>query len=243
MTTSATLRSYNSTGLVIAMSVIGAWLAGLTFWLTHPVEGVADIPWAIFAVALQTFLSTGLFITAHDAMHGTVAPRNRSLNDLIGGLAVRLYALFSFSELRQHHGLHHAHPGESGQDPDFHDGTHRSFFGWYLGFMRRYLTWQQVVGMAVIFNLLVHVANLSTINVVLFWVVPALASTFQLFYFGTYLPHRRPQSPDDPHHARSSNFAPWLSLLTCYHFGYHREHHEHPEVPWWQLPTIRWEQP
>jgi len=48
------------------------------------------------------------------------------------------------------------------------------------------------------------------------------------------------QGDDDPHHALSSNFPPWLSLLTCYHFGYHREHHEAPGVPWWRLPELRW---
>jgi hypothetical protein len=41
------------------------------------------------------------------------------------------------------------------------------------------------------------------------------------------------------HNARSSSMPIWLSLLTCYHFGYHWEHHEYPYVPWcacgWRL--------
>ena len=32
----------------------------------------------------QTWLYTGLFICAHDAMHSTLAPRNPKLNDMIG---------------------------------------------------------------------------------------------------------------------------------------------------------------
>ncbi|MFA9473554.1 MAG: fatty acid desaturase [Filomicrobium sp.] len=27
-----------------------------------------------------------------------------------------------------------------------------------------------------------------------------------------------------------------MSLLTCFHFGYHHEHHLQPDVPWWRLP-------
>jgi fatty acid desaturase len=35
-------------------------------------------------VLLTTFFYTGIFITAHDAMHGLVSPSYRKLNDVIG---------------------------------------------------------------------------------------------------------------------------------------------------------------
>jgi beta-carotene ketolase (CrtW type) len=41
-------------------------------------------------VALQTWLSTGLFITAHDAMHGTLAPGRPHWNRAVGGLCLML---------------------------------------------------------------------------------------------------------------------------------------------------------
>jgi beta-carotene ketolase (CrtW type) len=68
---------------------------------------------------------------------------------------------------------------------------------------------------------------------------PALLSTLQLFVFGTWLPHRpHADAPfADRHRARSQRWPTWLSLLTCYHFGYHWEHHAHPHVPWWRLPA------
>ncbi len=77
-------------------------------------------------------------------------------------------------------------------------------------------------------------------NVLLFWALPAVLSSLQLFIFGTYLPH----VPDDPafndrHNARSNDYPAWLSLLTCFHFGYHHEHHLYPGVPWWRLPKAR----
>ena len=32
----------------------------------------------------------------------------------------------------------------------------------------------------------------------------------------------------------------WLaSLLTCFHFGMHHEHHLSPNTPWWRLPEAR----
>jgi beta-carotene ketolase (CrtW type) len=54
----------------------------------------------------------------------------------------------------------------------------------------------------------------------------------QLFLVGTYLPHRRHAS-DGP---ISLAWPGWLSLLACYHFGYHREHHEQPGLAWFELP-------
>lgn len=227
-------------GIITAIGIIAAWAGVLLLGFSLHIHG----PWELFAsapvIALQTFLNTGLFITAHDAMHGTLAPTNRRLNDALGRLSVILYALFSYDALRKEHKRHHAHPGSVVHDPDFHGEAGPGFIRWYVRFMMHYLKPYQILGMALVFNILVYVGQVPLLNAVLFWVTPALASTVQLFFFGTYLPHRRSDSLDDPHHARSSSFPVWLSFLTCYHFGYHREHHEHPYLPWWRLPKARW---
>ncbi|MEM6734344.1 MAG: beta-carotene ketolase, partial [Myxococcota bacterium] len=75
------------TGIVYALTIVSAWLGGLVFFLTRPVEGIADVPWVLIGILVQTFLSTGLFITAHDAMHGVVAPGRSRLNDFLGSLS------------------------------------------------------------------------------------------------------------------------------------------------------------
>jgi beta-carotene ketolase (CrtW type) len=227
-------------GLIPAFAIIATWLGSLAVLfgveLTASWQTVVLVP---LAMAWMTFLSTGLFITAHDAMHGTVAPGRKRLNDAVGALAVALYALFSYRKLQGKHHEHHAHPGEAGEDPDFHDGDHPGFWRWYLHFVFGYVGLLQIIGMAVAFNVLSHLIGIPEPNLLLFWVAPALLSTLQLFYFGTYLPHREPHADGDPHNARSNAYPPWLSFLTCYHFGYHREHHEHPGVPWWRLPAMR----
>jgi beta-carotene ketolase (CrtW type) len=78
------------------------------------------------------------------------------------------------------------------------------------------------------------------VNLILFWIIPPLLSTFQLFYFGTYLPHRELSEPyTDAHRTRSNDYNVFWSFLSCYHFGYHWEHHEYTHIPWWRLPKIR----
>ena len=225
-------------GLFIATTIIGVWGASLALLLTRDVVHInsALIP---IGILFQTFLYTGLFITAHDAMHGSVCPAHPRVNTVVGSIAVGLYALFSYRKLLKKHWAHHQAPA-SGTDPDFHDGHHTGFLAWYLRFMKTYLSGWQIVGMAIIFQVMEYVLMIPTINLILFWVVPALLSTLQLFYFGTYLPHRLPEGGyDNPHRAQSNAYSTFWSFITCYHFGYHWEHHECPYVPWWALPRLR----
>ncbi|TXD32640.1 beta-carotene ketolase [Lujinxingia vulgaris] len=231
---------HTARGLLSAALILGLWALFLTAALRFPLAVTpASAVAAMLLVALQTFLYTGLFITAHDAMHRTVAPRYPRLNHAIGRLAVLLYALFSYEKLLKSHHQHHAHPASS-EDPDFHDGEHPDPPRWYLNFLKGYVSVGQIVGMAIVFNVLHHLVGVALPNLLLFWVLPSLLSTLQLFYFGTYLPHRAPDGGYADHHRASSNdFAPWLSFLTCYHFGYHWEHHERPDIPWWDLPRMR----
>lgn len=235
-----TLRPVDAViGVVMGVGVYALWAAGL--WLS-----LVWVPWqgwlwacAPLAVALQTMCYTGLFITAHDAMHGTACWRHRRINDALGRVALVSYALFPFDSMVKAHHAHHDHPAHVDEDPDFHDGERTGFWGWYGTFLWRYIRVWQLVGMALIFNVLAHVAGIPESRLVVFWVLPSLLSTLQLFYFGTYLPHRRGDPPyRDGHRARSNDFAPWLSLMTCYHFGYHWEHHAAPAAPWWRLPEV-----
>lgn len=229
--------SGNSTGFIIALGIIVVWTLSLIFLLSINIQWLGLL-W-IITVLWQTFLYTGLFITAHDAMHGSVFPRNKKINDITGSIAVKLYALFSYKKLKKKHSEHHRFPGTE-QDPDFHDGYNRDIISWYFHFIKGYVGWRQLAGMAVIFNIFQHLINVPVQNLIIFWIMPSLLSTVQLFYFGTYLPHREKGSAFADHHrARSNEFPVFWSLLTCYHFGYHHEHHLFPRVSWWRLPVLR----
>lgn len=221
-------------GLLVAIFIITSWLGLLIVLLTQP---TMPMFLALPLMLLQTFLFTGLFITAHDAMHGTLAPEYPKLNHGLGRISVLLYALFSYSKLKLKHGFHHKYPGTE-KDPDFHEPGKPQVINWYFRFIRNYLSLQQIIGMALIFNILLHLFNIQWLNLILFWVIPSLLSTIQLFYFGTYLPHRKTDIgfPDN-HRANSMQYPKWISFITCFHFGgFHWEHHLFPGTPWWLLP-------
>lgn len=224
-------------GFFTASTIILVWAVSLITLLSLDISQVNTF-WLLPAILLQTFIYTGLFITAHDAMHGAVLPQNPKINKLIGSIALLSYGLFSYNSLIKKHWSHHHHPG-SDTDPDFHDGKHRNFFAWYFHFMKGYWSWSRLLGLMLIFNIISYTIHISERNLTLFWVIPPILSSLQLFYFGTFLPHREPKNGyDNIHFAQSTPLPIFWSFITCYHFGYHREHHEYPHVPWWRLPVI-----
>lgn len=196
-------------------------------------------PFAPLLIAWLSWLYVGLFIVAHDCMHGSLAPSLPGLHRPLGQLCVGLYAAFDFDALRAKHHLHHAAPGTA-LDPDFAPRAAQSSFGaWYMHFFFSYLSGRQLIVLTALFHASV-LLGAPLLNLVLFWLLPALLSSVQLFWFGTYLPHRPTTQPfADQHRARSNAYPVWLSLLTCFHFGYHHEHHREPGRPWWRLPALR----
>lgn len=225
-------------GVVIALGVLCLWAAHLVYCLSSWGPTVQTWGWIPLHALLQAYLFTGLFITAHDAMHGTVSGR-RWLNRALGTVASFLFAGMSYRRLVRNHAKHHAHP-TGAEDPDYFGTGSGGFVRWWLGFMWRYTTLAQIVIMAVAYNLLAHGVHVPEWKLLAFWVGPALLGTLQLFYFGTYLPHRPPSTDAmAPHHARSQARGHAWAMLTCYFFGYHWEHHESPGTPWWRLFRAR----
>jgi len=172
-------------------------------------------------------------------MHRAIAPHHPKLNDQIGSLAVFLYLFFPYKKLLKNHWLHHHYPAGN-KDPDFHNGSHSHPVFWYFNFVKQYFGWSQVLGIITVYCGAVWVLHISQANLFLFLILPSVLSSLQLFYFGTFLPHRElPGGYENVYRTRSNSLPVFLSFLSCYHFGYHEEHHEHPAVPWWQLPAIR----
>ena len=223
-------------GVAHAIVILGAWTSTLAVSL-FVVELPRQWPWLLVAILLQTFVNVGLFITAYDAMHRTLAPTMPKLNDAMGRIALWCYAFFDFERMKREHFRHHAEP-VSGGDPDYH--RDERFWPWYGRFMANYITWRQWLGMPTAFCVMWMVISIRPTNLLLLWAAPAILSTLQLFYFGTYLPHRTPSNGHaDEHRATTSGFSVLWSLATCFHFGRHWEHHAYPVVPWWKLGTFR----
>ncbi len=227
-----------ATGWLVAAAITGAWLtihfAGIfAFRLT-----AASWPQAVLLVTLQTWLSTGLFITAHDCMHGSFAPRRPRVNRTVGRAMLMMYAGLDYDRMLPNHFAHHVHVGTE-RDPDFDAANPTKPGPWLVRFFTRYYTHWQIVRIVAVLGTY-QLLGASLVNILVFYALPALLALVQLFYFGTFLPHRHGRAFADRHNARSIGGGRLLSVLTCFNFGgYHHEHHLHPQVPWWRLPATR----
>ena len=226
-------------GIGLALLIIAAFLSLHVYSVFFlPLQGRGWLLAPPIVLAL-TWLSVGLFIVAHDAMHGSLAPARPSVNRLFGRLTLLLYAGFWMDRLAPKHFDHHRHVGTE-RDPDFSTNHPTRFLPWYLSFMGRYFRLREAAMLTVLVWTYVLLLGAPIGNLLLFWALPAIASSVQLFYFGTYLPHRHADHPfEDEHRARSNEYGWLASLLSCFHFGYHREHHLSPGTPWWALPAER----
>lgn len=227
-------------GLSLAAGVVAAWATlhvyGVFFHDLSTPLGAAIAP---LMVAAQSWLGVGLFIVAHDAMHGSLAPGRPRVNAAVGQLTLGLYAGFRYPRLNTAHHRHHRSPGTE-DDPDFHAGLPRSYWPWFVQFFRRYFGWTEFAILTAWLAVYLFVLRANPLNAALFWGLPAILSALQLFTFGTWLPHRHGDQPfADRHAARSLGYPRLLSLLSCFHFGgFHHEHHLSPTTPWWRLPTV-----
>lgn len=221
-------------GLGLAGTLIILWLSTLLYNLF--IHKLTDAPlWQTLGlIALLNWLYVGAFIIAHDTMHGSLWPTRPRVNAVLGISILFLYAGFNWRYMRTAHHAHHDYPGTD-KDPDFHADNPTAFWPWYYKFFTTYFGLKQVFILAGFTILLVSLgANYA--NTIVMWALPAILSSLQLFYFGTYLTHRHSTAFPDHHNARTNAFPAWLSLLTCFHFGYHHEHHLFPQEPWWRLP-------
>lgn len=220
--------SIGQKGLFMATLVIVTWFIALILVLKFATNLYS--PLNVLWVLLLTHLYTGLFITAHDTFHGTVS-ENKQINKWVGIICITLYAAFDYSKVKAEHRKHHQSVATE-HDPDFYEG---GFFAWYWKFLLHYISVTQIVVLAIVFNLLHYLFDIPKANLIVFWIIPPLLSTLQLFYFGTFQPHNHPESIDNIHKTRSQKKNHLWGFISCYFFGYHLEHHKKPYLPWWKL--------
>ena len=142
----------NLVGPALAAGVIGIWISLHVFAVWH--LDIAGSPGLAFVCLIGlTWLSVGLFIVAHDAMHGAIVPGRPRINAAFGALALMLFAGFSWRKLIVKHMAHHRHAGTD-DDPDFSQGGP---VAWYIAFVRTYFGWREfwVLGSSVILYALI----------------------------------------------------------------------------------------
>ncbi|MBL1210836.1 fatty acid desaturase [Geminocystis sp. GBBB08] len=227
----------NYLGLVIALVIITLWIVTVSIYQINDLTKVNYL--VILGLILwQTFLNTGLFIIAHDGMHGLVFPTNTKINHFIGSFALILYAFLSYENLREKHLLHHRFSGTN-LDPDFHNSDNVSFLSWYREFMTKYLSLKHLLRLSILVLFIAYSCKVTWLHLWLFWALPLILSSLQLFFFGTFLPHRQNSKEEENISSIKSLYLPvFWSLIACYNFSYHREHHQYPFVPWWKLPSL-----
>ena len=233
-------RLQSVVGIALAVLVAGSWL-GIHAYAMFVFElSWQNWPLALAMAVVQCWLSVGVFIVCHDAMHGTLTPAIPKVADRIAAVLLFLYAGFGWKTLREAHHTHHRLAGREG-DPDFDEKNPSNFFKWYWTFFKRYFGWQSLIFVHTVVGIYWLVIGIPMVQIVALYGAPALLSSLQLFYFGTYRPHHHAEGKGfaDGNNARSDNFGTLLSLATCFHFGYHLEHHRRPDVPWWALPAAR----
>jgi beta-carotene ketolase (CrtW type) len=224
-------KSVDPIGIFIGSILILTWFFSLILLLNWEIN--YSNPLVYLSIYLQTHLYTGLFITSHDAMHGSVS-KNKRFNKLIGRITSILFAFNFYDNLIVKHHKHHKHVATE-HDPDYHESGR--FWLWYWSFIKRYITVKQLILITITLQLLRLVFPLE--NLLLYWVLPSILSTFQLFYFGTYIPHKDGHDNNNKHKSGTLKKNHFWAFISCYFFGYHYEHHDAPGIPWWRLWQVK----
>ena len=202
--------SVDPVGTVMAIFLIVVWSVSLLLLLNWTID--FSNPLTYLFIYIQTHLYTGIFITSHDAMHGSVS-KNRKVNYVIGYITSFLFAFNSYDALIVKHHEHHRFVATD-KDPDYHDSG--KFWLWYWNFLKRYITVRQLILITVSLQLLWLIFPLE--NLILFWSLPSILSTFQLFYFGTFIPHNDGHEHDNKHKSRTLEKNHLLAFFSCYFF-------------------------
>lgn len=181
---------------------------------------------SVLHIMILTWQYVGLFIIAHDLHHN----RNPNKYDsILGRLCLLFYGGFLLEDFSDKHRLHHQCPGsfdeDSCNDPDFYNGN---IFLWYFSFMKRYINIRQII-IQLSFYFFYNNLGIGNDNMILFWALPSLLASVQLFFYGTFLPHGKNGE------IKNTNLPRWLQTLTSYNFGYHVKHHTDPEIKWQDL--------
>ena len=93
-------RQQAATGLFLTAAIFAAWLALHLYAMFGFVLSWSSLPLALILAVLLCWLSVGMFIASHDAMHGSLVPGGGAINDWVGGFLLFVYAGFGWKRMR-----------------------------------------------------------------------------------------------------------------------------------------------
>jgi beta-carotene/zeaxanthin 4-ketolase len=200
-------------------------------------------PWAmVLTIPVNACAFTGLFIFAHEAIHGTLLPGFPRLGHALGRLFATVYALVDYDLLRANHWQHHGHVATD-RDPDF-DGEGRLLLH-AARFLGRYLRWYAIPTLALAGHLVGQAGH--TAAMLGAYVVPVLLSTLVVFTVGIHLVHHpellRTRTGGDAQRSVCVDLGRVGSALMILNFNVHWHHHAYPRLSWWELGACREHEP
>ena len=163
-------------GLALAGLIAGTWLVIHAYAMFVFELSWSNLPLALLMAAVQCWLSVGVFIVCHDAMHGSLAPGRPRINAAIGAVLLFLYAGFGWKTLRDAHFEHHRMAGRKG-DPDFDEDNPAHFARWYWTFFKRYFGWQSLLYVHTVVGIYLFVFDIPFMQIFLLYGAPALLSS------------------------------------------------------------------
>ncbi len=224
------------------------------YWFASTILGVV-------CFLLSTVCAYTQFTVAHEAVHGAISKKYKSLNDWIGWAGqVWLGPTSGWHTFKYNHLEHHAHTNHSSLDPDYWcslkgpGGKYLTPVRWlcvdvsyfYMYYIRhlykKSFTTQLKAYSYELFKIgfLVFAYQWGYFPFLLqYWILPSRAALFMLAYAFDFLPHfpHDITRKDNRYQTTAYLHAPWifrplLSLLTFYQ-NYHIIHHLNPSIPFY----------
>lgn len=232
----------------LSLAIISFLAWGAQFWL-----GMSGV-WPAWAVVVgNAACAYAIYITAHDAAHGSIA-RARWVNDWVGRVAIVVLTPFiAFAAYRYLHLQHHRATNEPDADPDMWASGERWWelvlrfatidLAYWAFYLRRLSTRPGKEVVEAIVSLGVSIAIIVALSMVghgkdvlLFWILPGRLAIFALALLLDYLPHYPHAVAQKDNAYRATNVRVggerWLSPLMLWQ-NYHLVHHLYPREPFY----------
>ncbi len=228
-----------------SLAALAFVIAGVWGWVAYPVS-----------ILLLGIAQHRIAILGHDAAHGLIC-RNKKVNNLLGQLLCFWPLLFDIDAYRKFHWDHHRHTGADGLDPEMHlkqDNYHlpitkKQLYGRFLfdmigGSIKEFVNLSVYMGKrskplwALSFMALAFTASYYAGHVEFFalYMISKPTAFWAVFRMRIYTEHT--ELPVDGTHRL--HLSLWQRFLFAPHYTWmHWEHHQHPHVPFWQLPALR----